>query len=229
MQLRTLLLATAALLVQTSAGYAAEEKYESTTTVEKDNDGNYQRKDVTTKTDVAGNTESLEKKVDVGVDNNGNYKKTVKTKSVSDPKGLLNKHVVEITDSHKIKDGKVESTHEKKVDGKNVLGEKDKYKTDTKVSEDANGNYDEKTTVTNTDPNGTKITYEKKAVVDVKADGSIDKSTTTKEIKDPKGMLNKKTVATANTQTIENGIVTSGQEISVDGKVVDSQKQVEPQ
>lgn len=228
-KLNTILLASVALLAQAGTAHAASEKYENKTTIEKKDDGSYERKDVTTKTDATGNTVSLEKKMEVEVDPNGNFEKTVKTKEVSDPKGLNNKHVVETNVSQKLKGSELVTTREKSIDGKNIIGEKDKYKTDTKVVQDDVGNYDEKTKIVNTDAVGTKTTYEKKAVVNIDAAGKIAKATTTKEIDDPKGLMNKKTVATSNTQTIENGTVTSGQDISVDGKVVDSQRKVTAQ
>jgi hypothetical protein len=229
MKYQALLLATVATLALTSPAFAAEEKYETKTTVTKQDNGDYEKKELTTSTDAAGNSESLEQKVEVDVDPKGNVEKTVSTKHVSDPKGLANKHVVEVKDSSKVKDGKLTSTHEKTVDGKNMVGEKDKYKTTTKVVEDTEGNYDEKTKVSKTDAVGTKTTYEKKAKVEIDSDGGIAKSTTTKEVKDPKGLMNKTVVDTSNTQTIEDGLVTSGQEIKVDGKVVDSQKSTTPQ
>lgn len=222
-----LLLASAAIAL-TGTAHAASEKFETKITVEKSDDGSYERKDVTTKVDPAGNSVSLEKKVKVDVEPTGDYKRSTKITETSDPKGLANKHVVEITDTQKLEDGKLETTTTKTIDGKNVLGEKDKYKSDIKVVEDDSGNYDEKTRISKTDTSG-KVTYEKKAVVDIAADGAIDKTTTTKETNDPKGLGNKKTVATENTENIANGIVTSGQKISVDGKVVDSQRKSAPQ
>ncbi len=217
------------MLAQAGMAHAATEKYESKTTVVKKDDGSYERKDVTTKTDQTGNSVTLEKKVDVDVGKDGTYNAKTDTKQINDPKGLLNKHVVETVDTSKISDGKLVATHEKKVDGKTVAGVKDKYKSTTKVSEDATGNYDENTKVSTVSPTGTKTTYEKKAVVDVHNDGSIDKATTTKEVDDPKGLGNKTTTTSANTQNISDGVVTNGQEIKVDGKVVESQKTVTPQ
>lgn len=116
------LLASAAALTLAAPAFAADkETYKSETKVEKDTDGDYKAKTETTKTDAAGTTTSVEKKVDIDVDKHGNVDKTVKTEETVDPKGLMNKTTTKTTDTEKTKaDGTTETSHKKKVNGKTV-------------------------------------------------------------------------------------------------------------
>jgi uncharacterized membrane protein len=124
-----LLLASAASLALTAPAFAADkETFKSETKIEKDSKGNYEAKTETTKTDAAGTTTSMEKKVDIDVDSKGNVDKTVKTEEVVDPKGLMNKTKVKTTDTATTNaDGTVDSTHKKVVNGKTVEEEKVKH------------------------------------------------------------------------------------------------------
>lgn len=111
-------------LVLTAPAFAEKETYKSETKVEKDEKGNYEAKSTATSTDAAGTTEKREVKTDVDVDRDGSKETTIKTKTIHDPKGLMNKNTVATEQKIKEKDGVVEKTYEKKVDGKKVEEEK---------------------------------------------------------------------------------------------------------
>jgi hypothetical protein len=125
----SILLASVAAIALTSPAFAADkETYKSETKVEKDSKGNYDAKSETSKTDAAGTTTSLEKKVDVDVDAAGNVDKTVKTEEVTDPKGLMNKTKVKTKDTTTThSNGTVDSSHKKTVNGKTVEDESVKH------------------------------------------------------------------------------------------------------
>ncbi len=89
----------------------------SDSSFEKDADGNYERKDTITRTDAAGTTRSAEKSVSVEVDDKGNAKKTVISKTSTDPKGLGNKTSEKVTDTKKTTAAETTTTHKKEVDG----------------------------------------------------------------------------------------------------------------
>ena len=223
MNIKSILLASTAAFALSATAFAADkESYQSTTKIEKDSNGNYSEKDMVTKTDANGATKSSEKKLSNKVDAKGNSDKSKTTEFVTDPKGLGNKRVVTVKDTETTKDGQVSTTHKKTVDGKNVEGTKDSYKTSSTVQKDSKGNYEEKDITVNTDANGTTTSFEKKASVDVNANGDTDKSTTTKKVVDPQGLMNKGSVTTSNTEKVKDGMVKTSQEIKVDGKTVAS-------
>lgn len=229
MNIKSILLASTAILALSAPAFAADKEiYQSTTKVERDATGNYEEKETISKTDLDGTTTSSEKKLTIDVDANGNVEKSKTTELVTDPKGLGNKHIVKVTDTEKTKDGMVTTTHTKTVNGKNVEGTKDSYKTSSKIQKDSEGNYAEKDITVRTDPDGTTIKFEKNAKVAVEADGDINKSTTTKKVTDPKGLLNKSTVKTSNTEKTEDGMVESSQDVKVDGKTITHKETVAP-
>jgi len=229
MHMKSILLASTACFALSAAAFAADkETYESDTKIEKDSAGNYNEKDVTTKTDAAGTTTSSKKNLRIEVDAKGNTDKTMTTESVIDPKGLGNKHVVATKDTEKTKYGMVTTTHTKTVNGKNVEGTKDNYKSTSKIQKDSEGNYAEKDITTKTDANGT-TSFEKDANVAVDASGDTDKSTTTKKVTDPKGLFNKSTVKTSNTEKTKEGMVETSQAVTVDGKTVESKTETTQQ
>lgn len=126
---KSILLASVAAIALTAPAFAADkETYKSETKVEKDSKGNYDAKSETSKTDTAGTTTSVEKKVDVDVDGAGNVEKTVKTEETTDPKGLMNKTKVKTKDTTTThSDGTVDSSHKKTVNGKTVENESVKH------------------------------------------------------------------------------------------------------
>jgi hypothetical protein len=99
----------------------AEDKttYTSETKVEKSASGDYEKKTKVERKDPSG-MESLETKTNIDVDADGDVEKTVETKQVNDPKGLMNKQTVKTEDKEIHQDGKVTTKHTKKVNGKVV-------------------------------------------------------------------------------------------------------------
>ena len=230
MTMKSILLATTAIFALSTSAYAADkESYQETTKIEKDSDGNYKEKDLVKKTDIDGTNYSSEKNLKIKVDSKGNINKSRTLEYVTDPKGLGNKHVVMIKDTEDTVDGAVTTAHEKTVNGKNIEGTKDNYKTSSKVQQDSQGNYAEKDITTKTDADGTTVSFEKNADVSVDSNGDTDKSTTTKKVTDPNGLMNKTTVKTSNTEKTEDGMVKTSQDVTVDGKTVASKSDTVPQ
>lgn len=123
------LLASAASVAFVAPVFAADkETFKSETKIEKDSKGNYNSKSSTSTTDAAGTTSSMEKKVSVDVDSDGSREKTVKTEETTDPKGLMNKTTTKIKDTEKTdKNGNVETSHKKTVNGKTVEEDSTKH------------------------------------------------------------------------------------------------------
>ena len=230
MNIKSILLTSTAVLAFSASSFAADkETYQATTKIEKDAKGNYSEKNTITKTDLDGTTNSSEKKLDITVDSKGNTDKSKTSERITDPKGLGNKHVVKIIDTEKTKDGQTTTTHTKTVNGKNVEGTKDSYKTSSEVQKDTKGNYAERDITTKTDADGTYVSFEENANVAVDASGDVSKSTTTKQVTDPKGLMNKSTVTTSNTEKTKDGQVSTSQEVTVDGKTVEKTTETAPQ
>lgn len=103
------------------------------------------------------------------------------------------------------------------------------YQSDTTIRKDATGNYDEKNTTVKTDASGNTTTFEKEAAVGVGPDGEVDKSTTTKKVLDSADPLNSHVVRTKNSEQVRDGMVTTNQEVKVDGRVIDSKSETKPQ
>lgn len=224
MSIKTILLASTAIIALSASAFAADkETYESTTKIEKDAAGNYSEKNTVTKTDTDNTTNRSERNLSIQVDAKGNIEKSKTTEQTSDPKGLGNKHIVITKDTEKTKDGQVTTTHEKTINGKNVEGTNDSYKTSSKIQKDSKGNYAERDITTKTDANGIKTSFEKNATVDVDANGDTDKSTVVEKETDPKGLMNKTSVKTTHTENKQNGVVKTSQEVKVDGKTVSSE------
>lgn len=229
MAMKHILLASTAIIALSAPAFASDkETYQSTTKIEKGTNGNYSETNTVSKTDIDGTTNSSEKKLVVEVDAKGNTSKTKTSEFVIDPKGLGNKHVVSTKDTENTKDDVVTTSHEKIVNGKNVEGTNDSYKTSSKVREDSKGNYAEKDITTKTQNDGTFVSYEKDANVTVDANGDTDKLTTTKKVIDPKGLNNKSTVKTSNAEKTKDGMTDTSHSITVDGKTVESKETIAP-
>jgi hypothetical protein len=219
--MKHLLLTTTAIFVLSTPAFASDkETYQANTKIEKSTNGNYSETNSVSKTDMDGTTNSSDKKLVVTVDDKGNTEKTRTTERVTDPKGMGNKHIVTTKDTESTKDDVVSTSHEKTVNGKNVEGTTDSYKTSSKMREDSKGNFAQKDITTKTDADGTTVSFEKNAKVEVEDNGETDKSTTTKKVTDPKGLNNKSTVKTSNTETIKDGMKETNQTVTVDGKTV---------
>lgn len=123
---KSLMLCATAVGVMFIAPVFAEEaislETQSKTKIEKDADGNYQRKRTSSakSVDANGTLSSSETKVNVEADAQGNEEKSVTTEEVIDPKGLMNKSKTVTKDSVKYKNGKTVAKHQKKVNGRTV-------------------------------------------------------------------------------------------------------------
>jgi hypothetical protein len=229
MKMKSILLASTALLALSANAFAADkETYQSDIRIEKDSAGNYTDEETVTRTGIDKTTVKSEKKISISVDDKGNIDKSKTIKMVTDPKGLGNEHVVTTTDTETTKDGQVTTTHKKTVNGKNVEGTTDSYNTSSTIQKDRKGNYEERDITIKTDADGTTTSYEKNASVDVGAGGDVNKVTTTQKTVDPKGLGNKSTVSTSNTEKTKDGMTEKNREVSVDGKVTDSKSTMSP-
>jgi hypothetical protein len=103
---------------------ADKETYKAEAKIEKDAKGNYEKKVTEKSTNAAGTDVKNTATTEVDVNRDGSKETVVKTKSVNDPKGLMNSTSVETeTQVNQGKDGKVETSRTKKVDGEVVLDE----------------------------------------------------------------------------------------------------------
>ena len=126
------LFALAALTTMALASSVAAEDMPSAknqSTYEATDNGGYEKTDQTSQTDSNGTTvtHTATKKVDV--DNQGNAKTTVNIKDKKNPKGIFNKSsTIETKNTSTSKDGKVETSHETKVNGDTVQKSNDMSK-----------------------------------------------------------------------------------------------------
>jgi hypothetical protein len=133
-----LMAATTALGLASSA-YAADPSMETNAEIEYKNNGGYESTRDSKSVDAQGTKVTSESDVDVDVDSQGNITKTLKSETVTDPRGLMNKQ----TDNgktvfeEKANGGYVQTTTRSHVnkDGTNVT-----YRTVTDVDVQANGN-----------------------------------------------------------------------------------------
>ena len=117
----TLLTGAVLLSLATPAFAADTTSASSETKVERDANGNYDRKTTSESTDATGTTNENETDVKVKRDGNGNYKKSVVNKSSADPQGLLNKTTAKSTTTEeKNADGTASYHYKKQINGKTV-------------------------------------------------------------------------------------------------------------
>jgi hypothetical protein len=103
--------------------------------------------------------------------------------------------------------------------------EKEKYESKTKIESDAKGNYDAKVKSEKTDMDGTTSKFQKKVDVDVDSKGNTDTTVKTEESRDPKGLMNKSTVKTTDSEKMKSdGTVETEHKKTVDGKTVEDSK-----
>jgi hypothetical protein len=216
-----LLTSTAIIALSTPAFSADKEMYQTTTKIEKDAIGNFSEKSNTTKTEMDGTANSYEKNINITVDDKGNKDKTVTTETMSDPKGLGNKHVTMTKDTETSKDGAVSSTHEATVNGKSV-------KSDSSFETNANGSYERNDMISRTDAAGTTRSSEQNTSMKVNSKGDTKKTVTSESSTDPKGLGNKTSVKVTDTEktTTEGTAITH--EKTVNGDVVNMSKSVSP-
>lgn len=111
----------AALAMAFSGGaIAADERYDAKTTIKQNDDGSYERKVSEESKDATGTLRSKEVTTEVDVGADGDKETTIKSKSVEDPKGLMNKTTVETESKTTLEDGKESTSYEKKINGKVV-------------------------------------------------------------------------------------------------------------
>jgi hypothetical protein len=121
--MRKTLLAAAALSAILIAGPSfAATSTDSTTDTSYDakDNGGYVAKEKSETTDAAGTTTKHTAKKSVSVDDKGNKSTTVKIKSSTDPKGLMNKTTTETTNTAKETEDGTKYSHKKTVNGKTV-------------------------------------------------------------------------------------------------------------
>ncbi|MFY9288248.1 MAG: hypothetical protein WAO98_07070 [Alphaproteobacteria bacterium] len=107
-------LASAPAFAATSPSSETEVKYQA-----KDN-GGFKAEEKSTAVDAAGTKVENKAEKSVDVDADGSKETKVQVKHSTDPKGLFNKSTTETVNKTMEKDGKVEHSHKKKIDGKTV-------------------------------------------------------------------------------------------------------------
>ena len=112
--LMKMLLASATMAVVYPA-LAADSSYKSETKVERAEDGSYEKEVSAERKDAAGRV-ATETKTELDVDSDGDSTKTTTTTDVKDPKGLMNKKVIETEKTVKVRDGNVSTEIKKDVD-----------------------------------------------------------------------------------------------------------------
>lgn len=103
----------------------ASVKTKSETSIKKEANGDYKKEEITssTSTNDSGTTTHQKTKVEVEADADGDAEKKVTIETSTDPKGLMNKTKTVTTDSATVKDGKLATKHQKKINGKTVEDE----------------------------------------------------------------------------------------------------------
>lgn len=171
----SVLLATVAM-TGIPAAYAATEKAEVKSNVEMKDDGGYESTRTSERTSKAGTKQTSKSTVDVDVDSDGKVEKSVNSKVVTDPKGLMNKKKNESeTNIEEKKNGgykQVTTRNHVDADGTNTT-----YETTTDVDIDSKGNV--------------TTTAETKKTVD--PEGLMNKTTTTSTTKSVNGKVVEKT------------------------------------
>ena len=165
-----LLAATTA--VSLASGAYADESSSTKANVDYKKNGGYESSRSAQSTDSSGTTVSSDSKVDVDVDSKGHVKRTVKSSTTTDPKGLMNK---------------------KSEDGKTVFEEKNNggYKqTTTRSYTDREGTNVTYKTVTDVDvDNDGNVTTTAKTEKTVDPKGMMNSKTTTSTTKSVNGQV----------------------------------------
>ena len=107
--------------------------------------------------------------------------------------------------------------------GAAMAAEKTSYESKTNVERDSKGNYNEERKTEKTNAAGTTTTTKEKVEVDVHADGDVDNTVKSEKTVDPRGLMNKRSTQTTDTQDVKNdGTSKSTHKKTVDGKTVES-------
>ncbi len=142
----TLLATTAAIGLMAPAAFAADVSSDNNVKFEAKDNGGYESESTSKSVTAGGTVKTTDKSVDLDINSDGKASKTVKTKTVSDPDGLMNRSEkdvkVEIEDKANGGVEKKEVSDQTNADGTNVRSE---TKTDVDVDSDGNVNSTVKT------------------------------------------------------------------------------------
>jgi hypothetical protein len=106
--------------------------------------------------------------------------------------------------------------------GAAFAADKTTYESKTKVESDSKGNYNEENKTQKTNAAGS-TTHKEKVEVDVHANGDVDNTVKTEKTTDPKGLMNKTSTKTTDTQDVKHdGVTKSTHKKVVNGKTVES-------
>lgn len=108
--------------------------------------------------------------------------------------------------------------------GSSAFAADESYDAETKIKKDADGGYERTVTEESKDAAGTLRKKEITTEVDVDSDGDKETTVKSKAIEDPKGLMNKTTVETESTTSVEDGKKSTSYEKKVNGDVVDESK-----
>jgi hypothetical protein len=98
------------------------------------------------------------------------------------------------------------------------------YKTETEIERNDDGSY-KKSVKAEHDSGAGKVTSETTTELDVDSDGDSVKKVVTKDVDDPKGLLNKQTTKTETKVEVEDGAVTKSATKTVNGRTVEEHEE----
>lgn len=96
-------------------------------------------------------------------------------------------------------------------------------KTETTVDANKDGSYDKTTKASKKTPSG-KVSSETESKLDVDSKGDTTKTTTTEDVNDPKGLMNKHKTKTETKEKTKDGMTKVEHMKKVDGKTVEDTK-----
>jgi hypothetical protein len=109
------------------------------------------------------------------------------------------------------------------LSGAAMAAEKTTYESKTNVERDSKGNYNEETKTEKTNAVGTTTTNKEKGEVDVHANGDVDNTVKSEKTVDPRGLMNKRSTRTTDTQDVKHdGSMKNTHKKVVDGKTVEN-------
>lgn len=98
------------------------------------------------------------------------------------------------------------------------------YKTEMEIERNDDGSYKKSVTAEHDSGSG-KVSSETTTELDVKDDGSSVKKVVTKDVDDPKGLLNKQTTKTETEVKVDNNHVTKTATKTVNGRTVEDHEE----
>jgi hypothetical protein len=111
------------------------------------------------------------------------------------------------------------------LSGTAFAADKTTYESKTSVESDSKGNYNKENKTQSTNASGT-TTEKEKVEVDVHSNGDVDNTVKTEKTIDPKGLMNKRTTKTVDTQDVKHdGSTENTHKKVVNGKTVESVKE----